>query len=123
MQPDATPLQERKKSIFAKAVYLKEANQKLVDTRTKIAGVRAKIRCAIAGGQIEASEPLARAQCAIEVNLKTAEVSIELLRKSSDECWQDKASGVETALEDLSRAIKTWSHGFPTNHTDHTFRM
>lgn len=96
----------RVKKLATKAAYSKVAHEKLVETRTKLAGVKAKIRNAIAIGRIDATVQLKNAQRAVDLNLATAEARIEQLRKAGEDNWETLASDVDTAWEDLSKSIK-----------------
>lgn len=89
-----------------KAAYSKAAHKKLMETRTKLAGVSAKIRNAVATGRIDSTDQLRRAQHAVDLNLATAEARIEQLRKSAGDNWEDLARDVDTAWEDLSQSVK-----------------
>lgn len=97
---------KRKRTISAKAAYSKAAHKKLAETKTKLAGVHAKIRNAIATGRVETSEQLRQAQHAVDENLATAEARVEILRKSGEDTWEAVKDDVDTAWEDLSQSVK-----------------
>jgi len=96
----------RRNSISAKAAYSKAAQKRLIDSKTRLDGVKAKIRNAVTTGRIDSSEQLKRAQLAVEANLKTAEARLERLRKSGEENWEDHRVDMDTAWEDLAQSIK-----------------
>ncbi len=93
-------------SLTTKATYSKAEHKKLVETRAKLAGVNAKITCAINSGEIAPSERLDRARRAIDVGLAIAEVRLDQLRKSGEDDWMNVSVEVESAWEELSRSIK-----------------
>jgi len=96
----------RRNSTAAKAAHSKAAQKKLIDSKTRLDGVKAKIRNAVTTGRIDANEQLERAQLAVEANLKTVEARLERLRKSGEENWEDLRDDLDTAWEDLSQSIK-----------------
>lgn len=95
-----------KHTVSTKAAYSRAAKKKLDETKAKLIGVNAKIRNAIATGQIDASEQLGHARRAVDMNLATVETQVEQLRKSGEDAWVGIKDDIETAWEDLSQSIK-----------------
>jgi hypothetical protein len=109
---DQTQDAHRRTSISRKAAYSKAAQKRLLDARVKLASVRAKIRSATVAKQIVVNRQLEDAQRAVDANLVAAESSLERLRKSGDEVWEDLTPDVDTAWEDLSQSIKKLVAGY-----------
>lgn len=99
-------------AISRKAAYSKAAQKRLHDARIKLNGVKARIRSATIAGDIIANRQLEDAQRAVDANLVAAESSLERLRKSGDDVWEDLAPDVDTAWEDLSQSIKKLVAGY-----------
>ncbi len=78
----------------------------------KLLGVKARIRSATIAGDIVANRQLEDAQRAVDANLVAAESSLERLRKSGHDVWEDLASDVDTSWEDLSQSIKRLVAGY-----------
>jgi len=89
-----------------KAGYSRAAQRKLIETRTRLIGVFAKINNAIATGQIDATDRLMSARNAVQSNLEAVETKLESLRKSGDD-WVAARDDVENCWEDLSKSVKT----------------
>ena len=102
----------RAMSVSSKAAYSRSTGKKLAETKTKLEGINATIRNAVATGKIEASEQLRLAQQAVELNLATAQAQLSRLRKSGDEGWEDFKTDVEDSWEHLSRSIKNLADRF-----------
>ncbi len=66
----------------------------------------AKIRSAIASGQLEPSDALEKSQRAVAASLSTVEARLEQLQKTSEATWEDMRIDVDTAWEDLSRSVQ-----------------
>lgn len=93
------------RSVAAKAAYSKAARKKFAESRTKIDGVRAAIKHAVATGSLRSSDELEHAQRAIQVRLAAAESRLMALQKSSEAEWEDLREELEDAWEDLSHSI------------------
>lgn len=103
-RPDKTA--DRWKSIAAKSAYSRNAQKKLLESRSRLDGVTAKIRNAIATGKIAPGKRLELAQLAVRKNYLAAEVALEKLRKSDQQDWERHCRDVDSAWEDLSRSVK-----------------
>lgn len=95
------------KSVSAKAAYSKAARKKLLESKAKHDGMKSAIRRAITMGNLRSSNKLELAQEAIEARIAEAESRLELLRKSSDDGWEEHKKELENAWEDLSHSINT----------------
>lgn len=78
----------------------------------KLLGVKARIRSATIAGEIVANRQLKDAQRAVDANLVAAESSLERLRKSGHDVWEDLTPDVDTSWEDLSQSIKKLVAGY-----------
>lgn len=92
-------------SLSKKADYSRASQRKLIESRTRLVGVFAKINNAIATGHIDASERLMSARSAVESNLRAVEAKLEALRKSGDD-WRAARDEVNDGWEDLSKSVK-----------------
>lgn len=100
----------------AKAIYSRAARKRLVDSRTKLEGVTAIVRQALATGRLRPSQQLDRTLEATEINFAAAETKLRLLQKSGADEWDERRIELESAWEDLARSIKTLA----THFTDST---
>lgn len=87
-----------------KADYSRAAQRKLMETRTRLIGVFAKINNAIATGCIDGSDRLISARNAVQSNLDSVEAQLEMLRKCGDE-WLSLRDDVDDAWENLSKSV------------------
>lgn len=94
------------KAVYAKAAYSRLASRKLLQSRTKLDGVQAGIKHAIAVGLIEPDEKLELAQRALNEKLATAEARLTRLRKASETDWESCRAELDDAWEDLSHCIR-----------------
>jgi len=99
-------------ALSKKAVYSRNAQKRLSEARTKIVGVKATIRSAKIAGHLAVTRQLEDAQRAVDANLAAAEASLERLRKSGEEDWQDLSVGADTAWENLSLSINRLVAGY-----------
>lgn len=99
-------------AIAKKAAFSKAAQKRLHDARMKLAGVKVKIRSATIAGHLVVTRQLEEAQRAVDANLGAAESSVERLRKSGEDAWQDLVPDVDSAWEDLSQSIKKLVAGY-----------
>ena len=112
MSTNQTRVASRRTSISRKAAFSKAAQKRLHDARVKLFGVKARIRSATVAGKIVVNRQLEDAQRAVDANLVAAESSLERLRKSGNETWEDLTSEVDTTWEDLSQSIKKLVAGY-----------
>ncbi|MGB5331230.1 MAG: hypothetical protein WBM80_03925 [Woeseiaceae bacterium] len=112
MSREQTQDANRRTSILRKAAFSKAAQKRLHDARVKLVGVKARIRSATVARQIVVNRQLEDAQRAVDANLVAAESSLERLRKSGDEVWEDLTTEVDSTWEDLSQSIKKLVAGY-----------
>lgn len=112
MSTEQTENAKRRTALIRKAAYSKAAQKRLHDARMKLLGVKARIRSATIAGDIVANRQLDDAQRAVDANLIAAESSLEQLRKSGDDVWEDLTPDVDTSWEDLSQSIKKLVAGY-----------
>jgi len=103
---------KRRTSVTRKAAYSKAAQKRLHDARIKLLRVKARIRSATIAGDIVANRQLEDAQRAVDANLVAAESTLERLRKSGQDVWEDLTLEVDTSWEDLSQSIKKLVAGY-----------
>ena len=112
MSREQAQLASRRTAISKKAAYSKAAQKRLHDARIKLLGVKERIRSATIAGHIVANRQLQDAQHAVDANLVAAESSLERLRKSGEDGWEDLTLDVDSAWEDLSQSIKKLVAGY-----------
>jgi hypothetical protein len=86
--------------------YAHEANARFHEVAVKLAGVTARIRSAVATGDLEMSEQLIQVQRQAEIHLATVERRLKQLEVTDDESWQRQKQILEDGWEDLLRSMK-----------------
>ena len=91
--------------VSAKAAYSRAARKKLLESGSKLNGVNAAIKHAIATGSLDFSDKLECAQRAMLARHAIAEARFETLQKAGKDDWEELKNELEDAWEDLSQSM------------------
>ena len=89
-----------------KTAYTRKTEAKLEEAKGKLAVVKAKIKGAVAGGQIETIELLQKAEAEADSQLAKVQRRLERLKSAGNDSWEDLKGGTESAWDDLSKSMK-----------------
>ena len=89
-----------------KTAYTRKTEAKLEEAQGKLAVVKAKIKGAVADGQIEAVELLQKTEAKADSQLAKVKRRLERLKTAGDDSWEELKDGTESAWEELSESLK-----------------
>lgn len=112
MPRQQAPKTTQKRWISEKVAYSRTAQKRLSEAETRLTGVKAKIRSAIASGHIAMTRQLEDALLAVDANLASVKASLDRVRKSGDTSWKECTRDMDTAWENLSQSIKRLVAGY-----------
>ncbi len=92
--------------VSTKAAYTRAARDKLVASRSRLDGVNAALRQAVATGRLSDGGQLEQARAAMETRFAEAQARLARLQKSGDDNWEALRDEVDNAWEDLAGAIR-----------------
>ena len=89
-----------------KDAYTRKAEARLEEAMARLDMVKAKIKGAVAGGQMELEATLKNAEQLADAQVETVKRRLARLREAGEDSWDDAKQGVDEAWEELSVAIK-----------------
>jgi uncharacterized protein with FMN-binding domain len=98
--------QKKTPNQLRKAAYTRKAEAKLEEAKGALTVVKAKIKGAVADGQIEAIELLQKAEAQADSRLEKVQRRLTRLKAAGDDSWEELKDGTESAWRDLSASIK-----------------
>ena len=87
-------------------VFIRMAEARLRDARTRIVLIETRIGCAVERGRIAPSQQLERASSRAATYLEVVEQRLTELRRADEVTWLTSRRATERALDDLARSIK-----------------
>ena len=89
-----------------KTAYTRQAEAKLAETKAKLDVIKAKIKGAIAEGEVEAAEQLEMVEAQLDEYVVDAQTRIEQMKDASEDAWEELKDDVEESWENLSQSVK-----------------
>lgn len=89
-----------------KDAYTRKAEAQLEEAVARLETVKARLKGAVADGQIEMAETLRNAEKQADAHVETVRRRLARLRDAGEESWEDLKEGVDEAWEELAVTIK-----------------
>lgn len=89
-----------------KAAYTRKSEARLEEAKAKLDVVKARIKGAVADGQIGALDTLDNAQKQADSHVAKVEKQIQRLKKTGEDSWEELKDGLENTWDDLMLSIK-----------------
>lgn len=89
-----------------KALYARNAELQLGESRKKLALVLWKLKAGIARGEIERTEQLSSARRRVRACLKAVVMYVTDLKVQRGDAWETSREGIEDAWEELAKSVR-----------------
>ena len=91
---------------IARLGYERQARVKLDEAQARLIIVKARIRTAVANGDLVLSEALNKAEVRADVHLRRAGLNLKGLIGADDESWDELKNVLEVAQEDIAESVR-----------------
>ena len=91
---------------IARLSYERQARVELDEAQARLIIVKARIRTAVANGDLVLSEALNKAEVRADVHLRRAGLNLKGLIGADDESWDEFKNVLEVAQEDIADSVR-----------------
>ena len=91
---------------IARLSYERQARVELDEAQARLIIVKARIRTAVANGDLVLSEALNKAEVRADVHLRRAGLNLKGLIGAGDESWDEFKNVLEVAQEDIADSVR-----------------